>query len=105
MNATLTALNLWSCTLMNGYLDPAKGFMWQLRVLQSEIAVLLHMAGPCTLQLLLTAFEGSFMCWGSCSKAWSPAATEVAHQDLSCTAKSSFGLMLLVANFLGIGGV
>ena len=43
-----------------------------------------RMAGACTLQLLLPAFEDSFTYWGSWSKAWSPVATEVAHQDPSC---------------------
>ena len=47
----------------------------------------LHMAGACTLQLLLTTFEGSFTYWGSWFKAWSPAATEFAHQAPSCYQK------------------
>ena len=65
----------------------------------------LRMAGACTLQLLLKAFEGSFTYRGSWSKAWSPAATEVADRDLSCTVKSCCDFMLFPVMFLGIDAV
>ena len=65
----------------------------------------LRMAGACTLQLLLKAFEGSFTYRGSWSKAWSPAATDIADRDLSCTVKSCCDFTLFPVMFLGINAV